>query len=69
VQPRPRSESGEHPVVAWLAIAAILLSSALIFAAHVGLNGIEEMPSGSAGPSLHASLQGFATGFSTGFSQ
>ena len=59
----------EHPIVAWVAVAAILLSSALIFAAHVELNGIEEMPSSGAGAPLHASLQGFATGFATGFSQ
>ena len=52
-----------------MAIAAILLSSALIFAAHVSLNGVDEMPSSGASPSVHASLQGFATGFSTGFSQ
>jgi hypothetical protein len=61
VQPRP---SPEHPVVAWIAIAAILLSCTTIFAAHVELNGIEEMPSGGAGAPLHASLQSFATGFS-----
>jgi len=60
VQPRP----SEHPLIAWLAIAAILLSSALIFAAHVELNGIEELPLAGAGAPLHASLQSFATGFS-----
>jgi len=54
----------EHPIVAWIAVTAILLSSALIFAAHVELNGIEEMPSGGAQAPLHASLQSWATGFS-----
>jgi len=60
-------------VVAWLAIAAILLSSALIFGAHLELKGFDlagaEPPSSSADAPLHASLQGFATGFATGFSQ
>jgi hypothetical protein len=64
VQPRPRSESNEHPVVGWLAVAAILLAIAVILSAHVELNGIEEMPSSGAGAPLHATLQSFATGFS-----
>jgi hypothetical protein len=64
VQPRPRSESNEHPVIAWLAIAAILLASAAILSAHAEVNGISEMPFSGAAAPLHASLQSFATGFS-----
>jgi hypothetical protein len=60
-------------VVGWLAIAAILLSCAVIFGAHLELKGFDlaaaEPPSSSADAPLHASLQGFATGFATGFSQ
>jgi hypothetical protein len=55
-------------VVAWLAIAAILLSSAVIFGAHLELKGVDlwlaEAPSSGADATLHASLQSFATGFS-----
>jgi len=68
VKSRPRSENSEHPVVAWLAIAAILLSSALIFGAHLELKGVDlwlaEAHSSGADATLHASLQSFATGFS-----
>ena len=60
-------------MVAWLAIAAILLSATAIFAVHLEVKGFDlaaaEPPSSSADAPLHASLQGFATGFSTGFSQ
>jgi hypothetical protein len=55
-------------VIAWLAIAAILLSSAAIFGAHLEVKGVDlsfsEPPSSGADASLHASLQSFATGFS-----
>jgi hypothetical protein len=56
-----------------VAIAAILLSCAAIFAVHLEVKGFDlagaEPPSSSADAPLHASLQGFATGFATGFSQ
>jgi hypothetical protein len=59
--------------MAWIAVAAILLSSALIFGAHLELKGFDladsDAPLSSADAPLHASLQGFATGFATGFSQ
>jgi hypothetical protein len=71
VEPRPRSEPSEHPVTAWLGIAAILLVSTAIFSAYFALNGTNELdlvlaeapPSGATAP-LHASLQSWATGFS-----
>jgi len=69
VQPRP----SEHPVIAGIAVAAILLSAAAIFAVHIEVKGFDlaaaEPPSSGADAPLHASLQGFATGFATGFSQ
>jgi len=71
VEPRPRSEPREHPVTAWLGIAAILLSAAAIFSAYFELNGMRdfevvlaEAPSNGATAPLNASLQSWATGFS-----
>jgi hypothetical protein len=71
VESRPRSEPREHPVTAWLAIAAILLASVAIFLAYLELNGtrdlevvLAEAPSGGATAPLNASLQSWATGFS-----
>jgi hypothetical protein len=62
---RPRSEPSEHPVTAWLAIAAILLVSTGIFSAYLELNGMKELdlvlaeaPSISAESPLGASWQG-----------
>jgi hypothetical protein len=64
VQPRPRSEPGEHPVTAWLGIAAILLASAAIFSAYLELHGTKELdlvlaeaPAIGAVAPLSASLQ------------
>jgi len=55
-------------VIAWLALAAILLSSAAIFCAHVEVKGVDlwlvDAPSSGADATLHASSQSFATGFS-----
>jgi len=68
VESRPRSGPSEHPVIAWIAVAAILLSSAAIFGTHLEVKGVDlsfsEPPSNGADASLHASLQSFATGFS-----
>jgi hypothetical protein len=71
VRPRPRSESSEHPITAWIGIAAILLVSAAIFLAYFELNGtrdfevvLAEAPSTGATAPLNASLQSWATGFS-----
>jgi hypothetical protein len=64
VGPRPRSEPSEHPVTAWLGIAAILLVSTAIFSAYLELNGTKELdlvlaeaPAISAEAPLSASLQ------------
>jgi hypothetical protein len=60
VQPRPRSEPDEHPVVAWIALTAILLSSVAIFGAYLELKGLDflivEAPSPRAQAALSASL-------------
>jgi len=60
VQPRPRSEPGEHPVIAWIALTAILLSSVAIFCAYLELQGLDfptvEAPSARAQAALSASL-------------
>jgi hypothetical protein len=60
VQPRPRSESGEHPVIAGIALAAILLSSVAILCAYLELKGLDflivEAPSARAQAALSASL-------------
>jgi len=73
---RPRSEPSEHPVTAWLAIAAILLVSAGIFSAYLELHGTKELdfvlaeaPLISAAEPLDASSQSAASRWATGFSQ
>jgi hypothetical protein len=60
VQPRPRSEPDEHPVIAGIALTAIFLSSVAIFCAYLELKGLDfpivEAPSPRAQAALSASL-------------
>jgi len=70
MEPRPRSEPGEHRLTAWAGIAAMFVTGLAIFSAYVELNGTQEIgvvlceaPPISAGAPLNASLQSWATGF------
>jgi hypothetical protein len=60
VQPRPRSEPDEHPVIAVIALTAIFLSGVAIFCAYLELQGLEfpmvEAPAVRAQAALSASL-------------